>query len=682
MRKSRRYTASPYLDSDKSDGTTPEQSSAEEHTAKARQAFSRAPSLGDNQAALALEDIALSRDSNTRLDGLRNAADPRQDNSTFVTQRKDPHYIVIPGLESLPLQDLADYLLEHFLREYAWLYVGLIEGQELANQLTYISSSIRCFHAPTLERQWRHYSAHNGMQLNPLDIEHTLFLPTYCAIMCTTLYLMDKEDLTRIGFNEAQRATMTEAWSDLFEMALMKGDWGRHHRLETLQAFIIIGPYWSATGRSDTHYSMLGSAMKIAQCMGLHRLGPELAMDTETEQIQNQFSGKWKASLVQRETGRRVWWLLLELDLNASVEHDYLSFVETFAVTCAFPANVNDENIGEGSFRVMANARADKHTDMSYICSRLKFLQPLKRFISAVNMNNGHLTEEIMENTHEAYMSVVDALPPYYKTESPHIGHELSLETNAQDVARLAAESRAIKCNGYSALLRLHRLCLASALRSKKFAVCQEGAARGSRWLLEHDPTLYTLQGLPNRWWPFVHGVLTAAIVALLILIYTPRSQAKDLEILLRNGTHSLRRQKSAEIKSVAELLEGLLDTDMNKRAVDRQASGSRESTSPKRYVQDVEDGASRKFRRIIESALTREDKKYGTGLGQLDAPERFSNRTHCMPPPTYRPGLELEETPFSHQLGGFLEDPELDILEQLFLYPARHFTTDLPLTM
>ena len=139
----------------------------------------------------------------------------------------------------------------------------------------------------------------------------------------------------------------------------------------------------------------------------------------------------------------------------------------------------------------------------------------------------------------------------------------------------------------------------------------------------------------------------------------------------------------------------------MNKRAVDRQASGSRESTSPKRYVQDVEDGASRKFRRIIESALTvsmisyyesegsltndrakREDKKYGTGLGQLDAPERFSNRTHCMPPPTYRPGLELEETPFSHQLGGFLEDPELDILEQLFLYPARHFTTDLPLTM
>ena len=50
---------------------------------------------------------------------------------------------------------------------------------------------------------------------------------------------------------------------------------------------------------------------QIAQCMGLHRLGPELAMDTETEQIQNQFSGKWKASLVQRETGRRVWWLLV-----------------------------------------------------------------------------------------------------------------------------------------------------------------------------------------------------------------------------------------------------------------------------------------------------------------------------------------------------------------------------------
>lgn len=76
------------------------------------------------------------------------------------------------------------------------------------------------------------------MRLNPLDVDHTLFLALCCAIMCTTLYLMEKEDLVRIGFDESQRESTTKAWSDLMEMALVKGDWGRHHRLETLQAFL------------------------------------------------------------------------------------------------------------------------------------------------------------------------------------------------------------------------------------------------------------------------------------------------------------------------------------------------------------------------------------------------------------------------------------------------------------
>jgi hypothetical protein len=39
----------------------------------------------------------------------------------------------------------------------------------------------------------------------------------------------------------------------------------------------------------------------------------------------------------------------LELDLNASPEHDFVCLTETSAVTCAFPANVNDDELKEGS---------------------------------------------------------------------------------------------------------------------------------------------------------------------------------------------------------------------------------------------------------------------------------------------------------------------------------------------
>lgn len=65
-------------------------------------------------------------------------------------------------------------------------------------------------------------------------------------------------------------------------------------------------------------------------------------------------------------------------------------------------------------------------------------------------------------------MAVVDTFPAYYKTESPETGRveAMSLGMDAKALVRITAESRAIKCGGYSALLRLHRLCLAPALHS------------------------------------------------------------------------------------------------------------------------------------------------------------------------------------------------------------------------
>jgi hypothetical protein len=51
---------------------------------------------------------------------------------------------------------------------------------------------------------------------------------------------MDSEELIKIGFDEQQRLYTTKALSDLMEMALLKGDWGRRHCLESLQAFMYV----------------------------------------------------------------------------------------------------------------------------------------------------------------------------------------------------------------------------------------------------------------------------------------------------------------------------------------------------------------------------------------------------------------------------------------------------------
>ncbi|KAJ9115441.1 hypothetical protein QFC22_005199 [Naganishia vaughanmartiniae] len=182
--------------------------------------------------------------------------------------------------------------------------------------------------------------------------------------------------------------------------------------------------------------------------MGLHKLGSELPESATARELSQAFGHKWTRA-DRRETGRRVWWLLLELDLNASPEHDFLYSADIGERVCAMPANVNDDELrGQVS---IASRPITEHTDMTFICSRLTFLGPLKRFVKAVNQVGGRLTEAIMEKTEiQPVTPTQDSLPMQ--------------GMDASSMKQITAEARAIKCYGYSAALRLHRLCLAPSL--------------------------------------------------------------------------------------------------------------------------------------------------------------------------------------------------------------------------
>lgn len=62
---------------------------------------------------------------------------------------------------------------------------------------------------------------------------------------------------------------------------------------------------YNVDDEADVHWSLLGTAIKVAQNLGLSRLGEESASKT--------WPPAWK-SFRTRETGRRVWWNLVTLD--------------------------------------------------------------------------------------------------------------------------------------------------------------------------------------------------------------------------------------------------------------------------------------------------------------------------------------------------------------------------------
>lgn len=138
MRRSRRETSSLYESSDDQRQSPVPRDVPGVNPPRSEVVHSKAPSLEDNEAALAIEDIAMNRTSNQRLDDLRGPIRELNDKSRIIvsdlgflsplesgqnasgimgnsTHEDDRRNIVVPGLEALPSQELADYLLQHFV---------------------------------------------------------------------------------------------------------------------------------------------------------------------------------------------------------------------------------------------------------------------------------------------------------------------------------------------------------------------------------------------------------------------------------------------------------------------------------------------------------------------------------------------------------------------------------------
>jgi hypothetical protein len=92
----------------------------------------------------------------------------------------------------------------------------------------------------------------------------------------------------------------------------------------------IIGPYWHAIGRSEAHWTMLGSVIKvgcpfgttpistkrsllfrqIAHGLGLSHVFPELAATATAGEVRRHYGPRW-SNAADREVARRVWYTLV-----------------------------------------------------------------------------------------------------------------------------------------------------------------------------------------------------------------------------------------------------------------------------------------------------------------------------------------------------------------------------------
>jgi hypothetical protein len=144
------------------------------------------------------------------------------------------------------------------------------------------------------------------------------WLSLYLSVLSASMWTLTNS-LACNGSNELMSPMSCQAMFELATTQIFQSDSLGRHTIYSVQAICICAMVANVLDSSDQMTVLVNAAVRIAQCLGLHRIPGE----SETSQ-------DWP-TMVQREIGRRIWWKLVELDYHS------MPYTGTLSVHAAWP---------------------------------------------------------------------------------------------------------------------------------------------------------------------------------------------------------------------------------------------------------------------------------------------------------------------------------------------------------
>ncbi|WVQ80090.1 hypothetical protein IAT38_002191 [Cryptococcus sp. DSM 104549] len=424
----------------------------------------------------------------------------------------------------LPSRQRGELLVNAYLDKVEWLH--------------------RCMHVPTFLRQ-----CNDLHSLPPERVTEEIALPfiaLYFTVCTLGLQFMEKAEITK-HFTLEEANTLPDTWFNAARSALWAADFMDTHTLEALQCILLLGVFLNNRDRADSAWALLGAGIKMAQGLGLSRLGAEQqAIDGKPLPM---WTGRWE-SLIQREVGRRIWWNLVFLDWSLAPSYHYSCSIQPDQIKTALPANIEDADIIDG--QPLKQQPLDVRTGMSFQLARLKFAEISQRQIWQAN-NNNHPPYSFVLSVDGELRKAMMELPSFFQPD-PNAKGPPSKEPKAlvqyyeKIILNLAIHSR---------MLRLHRPWLSRGYEDERFAYSKEQcirAARASlRMMSDSDGTAAYLE----KWWLPLFYVSVSGLVVIIDLLRTHR----------RDMYSSETQEKISEVKGALDQMRRIADVSHPSRA-------------------------------------------------------------------------------------------------------------------
>ncbi|KAM5454209.1 hypothetical protein MaudCBS49596_002222 [Microsporum audouinii] len=359
----------------------------------------------------------------------------------------------------LPTKNASDRLLEQY-----WVSVDPVA---------------KILHRPTFERQYREFWSDVTRSLEPpYSLQAVVFAVLFSAVASM------QEHLVLSTFGVAQKK-LIENFQLGTEMALGKAHFLKTTKTQTLQALVMYMIPMCRNEVSRTHSALVGTAIRLAECMGIHR-DPE----------------EYGHGPVETHIRRMIWYQLCFLDIRTSESQGPRQTIRREDFSTKFPLNVNDAD-----FLLHPDIRLTdmpKFTDMTF--TRLRFeCHELHRlvYVDRVKLETGSVSLTRVLGKIEAFRQAT------YAKYGP-----LIYVTNPRPIQRAAQLVLSILiCRSYTAVLhRYHNsvsVRIPDRLRQIIITACTQ--------ILEDAIELETSPDLQP--WAWYSGAFNQYHVAFLILM-------------------------------------------------------------------------------------------------------------------------------------------------------------------
>ncbi|KAL4791921.1 hypothetical protein BDV19DRAFT_401014 [Aspergillus venezuelensis] len=163
-----------------------------------------------------------------------------------------------------------------------------------------------------------------------------LWLGLYYAMLSVTLYHMDPLLLEEMEIYSS--CDLAELCYHKSIDSLNEADYMNNHSLFSLQAICLLIYIGHNIGQSDRISVLLACAVRISQCLCLHRLGPDSTTNARTDEDRPTM----QRQLIEREVSKRVWFFLVRQDwLQIPFNNTYTIHLTQF--NTPMPSNCDEE---------------------------------------------------------------------------------------------------------------------------------------------------------------------------------------------------------------------------------------------------------------------------------------------------------------------------------------------------